>query len=196
VAPSTEDVAEAKSGIVTAIEEVDWSRRLQDSVETAMRRRAAPGGATSTGRLGLWIEAPWLVVVGGSAVPTLTVHGEMLVNDACAIDRRWRWNGDTDDFVDLGEDGAAEFRKQMAAGVDALGKAIIADLFLAVQARQVAYKDQSSYARGAPPLMVLLPDDYQNRIGSWDTARDLKCAGLLSLETPAPKPQANSTERR
>jgi hypothetical protein len=180
VTPSTEDVEAAGHDLAIAIRTTDWASQLKSSVEAAMRRRAEPPAATSTGQLGMWIEGPWLVLDGGSAIPTLTIHGELLVDGGCVVDRNWRWNGRSDDFVDLGENGARAYRAHMTSGVRELGNAIVADLFLATQARSVAYHDREAADRGAPPSMALVPDAHQNEIGSWDNAQGgSRCVGLL-----------------
>ena len=105
---------------------------------------------------------------GSDAIPALTIHAELLIAHDCALDRRWRWNGASDDFDDLGEDDAKAFKVQMVSGISQLAEAIVSDMFVDEAARSVAYKGAE-----ALPRAVMSPDDYQNAIASWDkTAGD------------------------
>lgn len=181
----------ANQHLTTAVRDGNWSQQLQDVVGARLSGLGASATtsmkAAEASHLGLWIEGPWLVLDGGSGIPTLTIHGEMILDEACVLDRRWRWNGDSDDFDDLGEEDAKIYKAQMASGISQLGNAIVSDLFLDRKPRKIAYKNAEAVARGAAPLIVTDPDDHQKQIGSWDkTAAELaqepRCGMILALQ--------------
>jgi hypothetical protein len=194
-APATTDVQQSAGAIRAAITGIQWDRALNDAVEKALARQgraiATPPPADAS-RLKLTVEGPWLVLDSYTAVPTLTVHGELARQGACLADRRWRWNGDADHFVDLGEDRAKDYRAQMEHGLAMLAEAAVADLLVSAAPRPTPYEDEAAAQRGGLPLLATNPMDFQEQIGAWDksaaeAAREPRCAGILNS---APEPAA------
>jgi hypothetical protein len=135
--PDREEVAHATDSITRVIGTTDWDSLLREHVERAMRKgdRSFQGDANTASRLKLTLEGPLMVTDQFSALPTLTIHGELARSGVCLIDRRWRWNGNGDDFVDFGDDEGAPYREAMQDGIEQLSAAIIQDLFLATKHR-------------------------------------------------------------
>lgn len=197
-APVGTDVQEADAGIAGAITRIQWHMALKDAVAKASAKHGRPiaeAPAADADRLKLTVEGPWLVVESYAALPTLTVHGELARGGDCLMDRRWRWNGDSDDFVDLGEDRATGYRTQMEQGLALLAEAVVVDTLVSAEPR--AYRDGASAAPGGPPLLVTKPMDFQKQIGSWDKTgaepeREPRCGGLPSAAPEALAPPDGS----
>lgn len=193
-APTDSSVPEAGAAIDAAITGIRWDAAFRDQVEKALAKQgrsidvAPPADA---GRLKLSIEGPWLVVDSYSAIPTLTVHGELVAGEACLIDRRWRWNGAADDYADLGEGPATAYRAQMKKGLAVLAEAVVADLLVSQKPRLTAYDAEAVAKMGGPPLLVAEPMEVQEQVGSWDFQSREPCSGILAPEDiPEPAPTA------
>ncbi len=190
--PTAEEVRVASEGVRSVLGSHDWDGILRRDVEAALRKAGGPALAdsASSSRLKLMIEGPWLVTDQFTALPTLTVHGELASDGVCVVDRRWRWNGDSDDFVDYGDDHGAPYRKELQKGIKLLGAAIVDDLFRAEKPRETAYSDVSAFKSGSMPRMATLPMEYQDTVGSWDktaeAANEPRCSGLSLQQRPTP----------
>jgi hypothetical protein len=204
-APVGTDVQDAAWAISSAVRRIQWDLALRDAVESELTEQGqaiaeapiAEAPAAEAGRLKLTVEGPWLALDAYTAVPTLTVHGELARGDACPLDRRWRWNGDADHFVDLGEDQATAYRTQMEAGLKLLAEAVAADILGAGTPRKTAYRDEASAAAGGPPLVATDPLDHQKQIGSWDKtdaedAEEPRCSGIEPADGPAASPETET----
>ena len=176
----------ANTNLLAAVHGEDWASKLQQAlgVKLSSHGKSASSGLypTTASRLVFWIEGPWLLLDSSDAIPALTIHGELLIAHDCALDRRWRWNGASDDFDDLGEDDAKAYKVQVASGISQLADAIVSDLFGDKDARAVAYKGTE-----ALPLAVTKPDNYQNTIASWDNtaaenAQEPRCGLALGMQ--------------
>jgi hypothetical protein len=198
-APVGTDVQDAAREISGTITRVHWDRALRDAVEQALDKHAKPIVETpsaDSSRLKLTVEGPWLVLDSYTAVPTLTVHGELARGEACLLDRRWRWNGDGDHFVDLGEDQAEDYRTQMEGALGLLADAIVSDILGTAPPRETAYRDETVLASGGRPLVATDPVHHQEQIGAWDktaveAAREPRCGGIGPAKPP---PAASRTE--
>ncbi|MGH6893590.1 MAG: hypothetical protein ACREEP_15170 [Dongiaceae bacterium] len=189
--PTAEEVSAAREGLRSVLSSADWDEALRRDFAAALRESGGPtlGHAGAPSALRLTIEGPWLVTDQFTAVPTLTVHGELSTDDVCVADRRWRWNGDSDDFVDFGDEHGAPYRKAMEKGIELLSAAIVEDLFLDKKPRKTAYWDDKEFKNGAVPRMAALPLSYQNAIGSWDktdaeAAGEPRCGDLAQSVVP------------
>jgi len=181
---------EANRNILAAITDGHWAEKLRSEVMAKLRdqQRLAAESDMSATRFGLWFEAPWLVIDGDDAIPTLTLHGELVADGACILDRYWRWNGEFDDFEDLGEENAKLYRVQLVHGLPELADGILGDL--SGGAREVAFSKEAG-----KPAMIADPGAFENTLGSWDnpaTASDLRCVGL-SHAIPKVRPEAVET---
>lgn len=186
----------ANTNIIAAIHGEDWAGKLQEALGAKL---SSHGKSVSAGldpatasRLALWIEGPWLALDGSDAIPTLTIHGELLIAHDCVLDRRWHWNGAGDDFDDLGEDNAKAFKIQIVSGISQLADAIVSDLFVDEADRAVAYEGAD-----ALPRAVMNLDDYQNTIASWDktegeSAQEPRCGLALDLQGQPAAPSSDS----
>jgi hypothetical protein len=184
--PDREEVARAADAITRVIGATDWDTLLHVHVERAMRKgdRSFQGDASAASRLKLTLEGPFMVTDQFTALPTLTIHGELASGAVCLIDRRWRWNGNSDDFVDFGDDDGAAYREAMEDGIEQLSAAIIQDLFLATKPREVAYWTEAAFQAGATARLIAVPMNYENSIGSWDKTEaeaetKPKCQGII-----------------
>lgn len=182
--PDKEKVGAATETINRVLQTTEWDAILRREVETAMRvgGKTLADAATSP-RLKLTLEGPWMVTDRFIAVPTLTIHGELARDGACLIDRRWRWNGKSDDFVDFGGNDGARYRSAMQDGIKVLSQAIVADLFFATQPRKTAYLSESAFKSGSAPRLAAVPMLYEDRIASWyktdaDAEKEPRCGGL------------------
>jgi len=115
------------------------------------------------------LEGPWLVITNKGAIPTVTVHAVLHVGDACALDRRWRWNGGANDYVNLGRNDASPYRDAMGRAIELLASVIAWDLFQSTEPRMVAFRSEKSVLKGEPPLAVIDPLSHMGTIASWDT---------------------------
>jgi hypothetical protein len=182
--PDRADVMRTTDSITRVIQATEWDAILRRDVEAAMKKARHPvaSAANASPRLQLTLEGPFLVTDQFIAMPTATIHGELAKDGSCLIDRRWRWNGDGDDFVDFGDHDGAAFRKAMEDGLKQLSTAIAEDLFAATKPRETAYLSKSAFDSGAGPRLVAVPMSYEDRIGSWDkteTIAEPRCAGVM-----------------
>lgn len=184
--PDREDVAHAADAITRVIGTTDWDSFLREHVERGLQKgdRLFEGDASTTSRLKLTLEGPFMATDQFIALPTLTIHGELASNGDCLIDRRWRWNGNSDDFVDFGDDDGAAYREAMEEGIEQLSAAIVQDLFLATKPRNVAYWSEAAFQAGATARLIAVPMNYENSIGSWDKTEaeaetNPKCQGII-----------------
>jgi hypothetical protein len=197
-APVSTEVQEADAGIRGAVSNIQWNLALKDAVAKALAnqgRTVADAPTADASRLKLTVEGPWLVVESYTALPTLTVHGELAKRGACLMDRRWRWNGRSDDFVYLGEDRATPYRAQMEEGLAILAEAVVADILVSAEPRKIAYRDEDNAARGGLPLLVTRPMDFQKQVASWDktdveAAREPRCGGVEPIDPALGAPSA------
>ena len=195
--PSDSGVPEAGAAIADAITGIRWDAAFRDQVEKALAKHGHPVEASPSpdaSRLKLSIRGPWLVVDSYTAIPTLTVHGELVAGDACLIDRRWRWNGDADDYADLGEDRARAYRTQMEKGLAMLAEAVVADLLVSGKPRLTAYRSEAAVKPGGRPLLDSEPMDFQEQVGSWDTQSTEPCSCILAPAAPALEPHLAAPE--
>lgn len=183
--PDKEEVEAATETINRVLQTTAWDAILRREVEAAMRAggRTLADAATSP-RLRLTLEGPWMVTDRFIALPTLTIHGELARDGACLVDRRWRWNGGSDDFVDFDDNDGARYRAAMQDGIKALSAAIVADLFVATQPRKTAYLSESAFKAGSAPRLAVAPMLYEKRIASWDKSdaeaeKEPRCRGVL-----------------
>jgi hypothetical protein len=183
--PNREKVRAAADAVDRVLQSTEWDAILRREIEAAMRDNGAALAEVATGpRLKLALEGPWMVTDQFIALPTLTIHGELAHDGECLVDRRWRWNGDSDDFVDFGDDDGAPYRKAMQEGIAQLGAAIVDDLFLATKPRKTAYWTESAFKSGADPRLAAAPLRYEDEIGAWDQTeaeaeKEPRCQGLL-----------------
>lgn len=170
-APVNTDVQQAGAQIRYAITRIQWDRALQDAAAASFARHGHPVAdppPADASRLKLAIEGPWLVLESHTALPSLTVHGELAKGEACLLDRLWRWNGAAADFVDLGQDRARQYRTQMEKGLGLLAEAVAADILVSATPRPTAFEDEATARKGAQPLAVRDPMEFQEQVASWD----------------------------
>jgi hypothetical protein len=184
--PDREEVAHATDSIERVIGTTDWNAVLRRDIEAEMRKgdTAFNVDASAASRLKLTLEGPFMVTDQFIALPTLTIHGELASDGDCVIDRRWRWNGDSDDFVDFGDNDAEPYRKAMKDGIEQLSNAIVAELFRATKPRKVAYWSEAAFKSGVEPRLVAVPMNYEDTVGSWDKTEaeaemEPKCHGVM-----------------
>lgn len=184
--PDREEVAQASDSIKRAIEATDWRAILRRDVEAAMHKGdvAFKGNGNAGSRLKLTLEGPFMVTDQFIALPTLTIHGELTSGGECLIDRRWRWNGDSDDFVDFGDHEGKSYREAMEDGIEQVSAEIVADLFLATKPRKIVYWSEAAFKGGTKPRLIEVPMNYEDSIGSWDkthaeAGKEPQCQGAL-----------------
>jgi hypothetical protein len=168
--PDREEVMQATDSIARVMNETKWDALLRKEIEAAGRENAPFTNDTmaASSHLKLAMEGPFMVTDQFIALPSLTVHGELASGGACLMDRRWRWNGDSDDFIDFGDDGGAAYRKAMEEGIKRVAAAILADIFVATKPREVAYWNEAAFKDGTKPRLAAVPMNYEDSIGSWD----------------------------
>jgi len=183
--PDREEVMHATDSIARVMGTAKWDALLRSELEAAVRVDTPfTNDAMARSHLKLAMEGPFMVTDQFIALPTLTVHGELASGGTCLMDRRWRWNGDSDDFVDFGDDAGAAYRKAMERGVKQAAGAILMDILVATRPRKVAYWSEAAFKGGAAPRLAAVPMDYEDSIGSWDkteaeAANEPRCQGVL-----------------
>lgn len=180
-APVTNEMRVAGTELTRAITRIRWDLAFKDAVKAALAREGRAVADTPTAeasRLKLTVEGPWLAVQSDDGLPTLTIHGELMRGGDCLLDRRWRWNGDSDDFVDLGTDQARAYRTQMERGLGILADAVVADVFRSETSAPGS--EQAGVKKGGLPPVANNPMTFQEQVGSWEVSEldGRRCSGF------------------
>jgi hypothetical protein len=182
--PRQDDLDKATGALKSATHVAKWERVLRERVSAALRVSGRPMyDPTAESRLDLTIEGARLAIRDYDGVPVIRVRGRVERRNTFILDRHWQWNGESDDYVDLGDDAAKDYMAQMEKGVSELANAIVAELFISKEPRLAEYRSEDHFIHGYVPLAIFEPEDYQNHIVSWDN-RDFELVEGVACAIP------------